>query len=384
MKLVFWVSFGVFFYTVLVYPAFMTLLGKLFHRPLRRGGEPRSVSLIIAACNEERHIGRALDQALEAEYPRDLLEIVVATDRGSTDRTHEIVRAYEDRGIRLITPPGGQIGKNVSIDAAMRETTGDIVLFADATAIWSRRAIRDIVAGFADPTIGCISARKAYWLEEGFGPASYRRYWFFEWLIDRGSSVFGYIPNASGGMHALRRGIYRSVPPHMIRDLIDPAQTVGQGYRAVLDPDIPYLDAPWRGAREVYRARVRITMRALSSTPYILGQLVQGGRYGAILLYASHKLLRWLLWLPAAGLLASSLWLAPFNAFFVHAGLIQALFYGAVPVALAAARAGRSLGPLTHWAFFVLSLTAMGHAFGLWAAGRKKATWRLREEAVTP
>jgi biofilm PGA synthesis N-glycosyltransferase PgaC len=239
MKLVFWVSFGVFFYTVLGYPAFMTLLGKLFHRSLRRGGEARSVSLIIAACNEERHIGRALDQALEAEYPRDLLEIVVATDRGSTDRTHEIVRAYEDRGIRLITPPGGQIGKNVSIDAAMRETTGDIVLFADATAIWSRRAIRDIVAGFADPTIGCISARKAYWLEEGFGPASYRRYWFFEWLIDRGSSVFGYIPNASGGMHALRRGIYRSVPPHMIRDLIDPAQTAGQGYRAVLDPDIP-------------------------------------------------------------------------------------------------------------------------------------------------
>jgi hypothetical protein len=39
MKLVFWVSFGVFFYTVLGYPAFMTLLGKLFHRPLRRGGE---------------------------------------------------------------------------------------------------------------------------------------------------------------------------------------------------------------------------------------------------------------------------------------------------------------------------------------------------------
>jgi biofilm PGA synthesis N-glycosyltransferase PgaC len=174
----------------------------------------------------------------------------------------------------------------------MRETSGEIVLFADATAIWSRHAIRDIVAGFTDPAIGCISARKAYWLEDGFGPASYRRYWAFEWLIDRGSSVFGYIPNASGGMHALRRSIYHSVPPHMIRDLVDPAQAVGQGYRAVLDPEVPYLDAPWLGAREVYRARVRITMRSLSSTPYILSQLLVGRRYGAILLYASHKLLR--------------------------------------------------------------------------------------------
>jgi hypothetical protein len=63
----------------------------------------------------------------------------------------------------------------------------------------------------------------------------------------------------------------------------------------LLDPEVPYLDAPWLGPREVYRARVRITMRALSSTPYILSQLLAGRRYGAILLYASHKLLRWLL-----------------------------------------------------------------------------------------
>jgi hypothetical protein len=183
-------------------------------------------------------------------------------------------------------------------------------------------------------------------------------------------------------MHALRRSIYRSVPPHMIRDLVDPAQAAGQGYRVVLDPEIPYLDAPWLGAREVYRARVRITMRALSSTPYILSQLLTGHRYAAIALYGSHKLLRWLLWLPASTLLLSSLWLAPSHPAFAYAGLVQALLYAAVPVALAAARVGRHLGPLTDWAFFVLSLIAMAQAFCLWAAGRKKATWRLREIAA--
>ncbi len=382
MEAVFWISLLVILYTVVFYPAAMALIGLAFRRPLRKSDPMSTVSLIIAACNEEKHIGRALDQALDADCPRHLLEIVVATDRGSTDRTHEIVEAYRERGVRKVTPPGGQIGKNVSLDAAMRETTGEIVLFADATAIWSRHAIRDLAAGFADPRIGCISARKAYWKEQGFGPASYRRYWKLEWLIDRGSSVFGYVPNASGGMHALRRSIYRSVPPHMIRDLIDPAQAAGQGYRAVLDPEVPYLDAPWLGVREVYRARVRITMRALSSTPYILGQLLARRRHAAILLYTSHKLLRWLLWLPAGALFVSSLRLAPSQAFFAHTSALQLVLYALVPLALAAAKAGRHLGPLTHWAFFVLSLVAMAHASGLWAAGRKKATWRIREVVV--
>jgi cellulose synthase/poly-beta-1,6-N-acetylglucosamine synthase-like glycosyltransferase len=382
MEAVFWASLVVILYTVAVYPAAMALIGLVLHQPLRKSDRTPTVSLIIAACNEEEHIGRALDQALDADYPRDLLEIVVATDRGSTDRTHEIVEAYQERGVRKVTPPGGQIGKNVSLDAAMRETRGEIVLFADATAIWSRRAIHDLVAGFADPAVGCISARKAYWLEAGFGPASYRRYWSFEWLVDRGASVLGYIPNASGGMHALRRSIYRSIPPHMIRDLVDPAQAASQGYRAVLDPAVPYLDAPWLGAREVYRARVRITMRALSSTPYILGQLLAGRRYAAILIYTSHKLLRWFLWLPIGTLLLSSLWLAPAQAFYAHAALVQVLLYASVPVTLAAAKAGRQLGPLSHWAFFVLSLIAMAHGFGFWAAGRRKATWRLRAVAT--
>jgi glycosyltransferase involved in cell wall biosynthesis len=382
MEAVFLASLVVILYTVAVYPAAMALIGLVLHRPLRKSDRTPTVSLIIAACNEEEHIGRALDQALDGDYPRDLLEIVVATDRGSTDRTHEIVEAYQERGVRKVTPPGGQIGKNVSLDAAMHETRGEIVLFADATAIWSRRAIHDLVAGFADPAVGCISARKAYWLEAGFGPASYRRYWSFEWLVDRGASVLGYIPNASGGMHALRRSIYRSIPPHMIRDLVDPAQAASQGYRAVLDPAVPYLDAPWLGAREVYRARVRITMRALSSTPYILGQLLGGRRYAAILIYTSHKLLRWFLWLPIGTLLLSSLWLAPAQAFYAHAAMVQVLLYASVPVTLAAAKAGRQLGPLSHWAFFVLSLIAMAHGFGFWAAGRRKATWRLRAVAT--
>jgi glycosyltransferase involved in cell wall biosynthesis len=381
MITLFWLCAAGLLYPLLVYPGIMALLGTIRSRPLLRSGNRPAVALIVAACNEERHIRAMMEQLLAIDYPRKLLELVVASDAGSTDGTHAIVREYADRGIRLCQPGAGELGKNVSLDAAVATTRGEILVFADATAIWRPSAIGDLVGGFADPEIGCISARKAYWLEDGFGPHSYRSYWSLEGLVDRGSSLFGYVPNASGGMHALRRSIYRTVPGFMIRDLVDPAQAIGAGHAAVLDPKVTYDDAPWVSAREVYRARVRITVRALSSTGYILRQLAQGRRPAAVWQYVSHKLLRWLMWLPASGLLVASLALAPDNRWFAAAALVQLLLYALVPLTLMLAHRGRELPALSAWAFFVLSILAMAQGCAAWLLGRRKTTWRLRPDA---
>ena len=382
MITLFWLCAGALLYPLALYPALMTFLGLLRAHRLPRGPYRPSVAIIVAACNEERHIRAMMEQLLRVDYPRELLELVVASDAGSTDATQAIVREYADRGIILCLPAPGEVGKNVSLDAAVAATRGEILIFADATAIWRRPAIRRLAAGFADPKIGCISARKAYWLEDGFGPHSYRSYWSVEGLVDRGSSLLGYVPNASGGLHALRRSIYRSVPGYMIRDLIDPAQTLGAGYDAVLDPSVTYDDAPWVGAREVYRARVRITVRALSSTRYILAQLWRGRRPAAVWQYVSHKLLRWLMWLPAAGLFVASLALAPQSRWFAAAAVVQLLLYAVVPLAPAMARRGREVPALSAWAFFVLNILAMAQGSADWLVGRRKTTWRLRPGAV--
>ena len=380
METLFWASAAFLLYVLLLYPGLMALLGACLTPVIRREPVTPGISLIIAACNEDRYIGRMLEQVLRTDYPREQLDVVVASDEGSTDRTHAIVRAYEPSGVRLIQPERGAVGKNVSLDAAIRATRGEILVFADATAIWEPDCLRRLAADFADPRVGCVSARKAYWLEGGFGPGSYRGYWSVEGLVDAGSSLFGYVPNASGGLHALRRSIYEVVPNFMIRDLVDPAQSAGAGYLSVLDPEIRYLDAPWVGSAEVYRSRVRITMRALSSTPYILGRLLRGGRCMAAFQFVSHKLLRWFLWLPAAGLLASSLWLGAGSPLFALVALAQLLLYATVPVVLSGGRLAQRLPPLAHWAFFVASFVAMAHGFALWASGRKKATWRLRPQ----
>lgn len=382
MEEVFWITVAAMVYVLIAYPAIMVGIGLAFRARISKGKTQPTITLIVAACNEERFIGRMMEQIRQLDYPRDRLEAVVASDAGSTDRTHAIVRSHEQAGIRLCLPDPQEIGKNVSLDRAVATTSGEILIFADATAIWDPGALRAMVANFADPRVGCVAARKAYWLEDGFGPSSYRRYWDLEGMIDAGSSRLGYIPNASGGLHALRRDIYQVVPNYMIRDLIDPAQAAGAGHLSILDATVPYVDAPWVGAAEVYWSRVRITMRALSSTPYILGQLLGARRYLAVWQFVSHKLLRWFLWMPALTLLLSSVWLASQSIFYAAAALLQVLLYAAVPVGLVAARRGRRISGLADWSFFVVSLVAMAHGLSRSLRGQRKATWRLREPEI--
>ena len=83
------------------------------------------VTAIVAAWNEERHVGACLDSLLRQTYAP--LEILVADD-GSTDRTAEIARNHS--GVRLLTL--AHAGKAQALNHAAREARGDILLFLDA------------------------------------------------------------------------------------------------------------------------------------------------------------------------------------------------------------------------------------------------------------
>src|ERR1051325_5135046 len=87
-------------YTYVGYPALLYLVSRLFGRPVRGAEMTPRLSVIIAAYNEEKDMARKLEEALALDYPKDRLQIVVASDC-STDRTDDIVRGYKDRGVIL-------------------------------------------------------------------------------------------------------------------------------------------------------------------------------------------------------------------------------------------------------------------------------------------
>ena len=82
---------GVLTYTWVGYPGLLWILRRLFGHPAERGDQQPTVSIIVPVHNEQSGISAKLEDCLALEYPRDRIEILVASD-GSTDGTEAIDR----------------------------------------------------------------------------------------------------------------------------------------------------------------------------------------------------------------------------------------------------------------------------------------------------
>ena len=107
-----------------------------------------SVSIVIPARDEERHIGEALQSVLALDYPS--LDVVLVDDR-STDRTAAIVDtiARTHPGLRVARVealPEGWMGKCHALAVGAAQTRGDLLLFTDADIVMAPDALRRAVA----------------------------------------------------------------------------------------------------------------------------------------------------------------------------------------------------------------------------------------------
>ena len=157
---VFITSLALIAYAYMGYPALIFILSRIFGREPHRADIEPAVSVIIAAFNEERDLVQKIENTLALDYPREKLEIIIASDC-STDGTDELVRRYQDRGVILHKQPA-RLGKTVAQNCAVRISTGEVLVFSDATTMYEPDAIRKIVRSFADPEVGCVAGQLSY------------------------------------------------------------------------------------------------------------------------------------------------------------------------------------------------------------------------------
>jgi biofilm PGA synthesis N-glycosyltransferase PgaC len=177
-----WVSIGMVLLVTAGYPLFLASARLVFRRQRRIADAQPSVTLIIAAHNEEVCIGRKLENSLALEYPRELLEIVVASD-GSADRTAEIVESYGSRGVKLHAFP--RMGKTGVQNRVLRNVISEICVFSDANAMYRPEAIQKLVRNFADPSVACVCGQLIYQAGPDGAAQGERSYWNYEKFIKR-------------------------------------------------------------------------------------------------------------------------------------------------------------------------------------------------------
>jgi cellulose synthase/poly-beta-1,6-N-acetylglucosamine synthase-like glycosyltransferase len=382
-RLVFWTTVLSITYAYAGFPLLVTMVGTFRKRNVRKASVTPRMSLIIAAYNEEECIGQRMENALAMDYPADDLEIIIASD-GSSDGTEAIVEGYGDRGVRLLSLP--RQGKILALAAAVREATGEVLVFSDANTVVHPRALREMASNFADPEVGGVVGHTGYWIEEGSESSSRgeNSYWRYDTWIKELESRTGSVVSAHGGLYALRRELFQ--PPTdtaVTDDFYISTGVVERGFRLVFEPEARALEAAVKTSEREFSRRVRLMTRGLRGV-WLRRRLLNPFDYGfyALTLF-SHKLLRRLLPVALVLLLAASALLASSHPFYAAALGAQVAFYafGTAGYLFKSTRVGR-------WKLFYLPFFfCMANAASLLAVSRflrgdRVTLWQPQRHAV--
>jgi cellulose synthase/poly-beta-1,6-N-acetylglucosamine synthase-like glycosyltransferase len=253
VKTLFWASLGALAWTHVGYPTAAAAVARVRGRGVRRddGLEP-TVSVIVAAHDEEAVIERRLENLLALNYPADKLELVVASD-ASEDRTDELVERHAPR-VRLVRCPRG--GKVAAQNHTVPKTSGEILAFSDANAAWAPDAVRKLVRNFADPEVAYVCGRLR--LERADGSNREGAYWRYELWLRGSESRLHSVTGGNGSIYAVRREDYVDVDPRFGHDLAFPYLMVQRGRRAVYEPEALAFEKPTPSNEAEYRRKVRM------------------------------------------------------------------------------------------------------------------------------
>jgi glycosyltransferase involved in cell wall biosynthesis len=330
MRKVFWGSLAALAWTHVGYPAAAAVAARIAPRPVRRGDVLPSVTVIVAAHNEEDVIAGRVENVLALDYPAELVNIVVASD-ASTDDTHAIVREiakHEPRVSLLECPRGGKVAAQ---NLAVAQSEAGIVAFSDANTTWAPDALRMLVRSFADPEVAYCCGRLV--LESADGTNVEGAYWRMETWLREQESATGSLTGGYGSIYAVRHSDYVDVDPRFGHDLSFPYLMVQRGRRAVYDPDAVAFEKPTPDVEDEYRRKVRMFEHCWAIV--LEGRMLRDVDPIYATELVSHRHLRY-----ASGLLHLAA-LASNTALLGRGPLYRALFAGQLAfLGLAAARPG--------------------------------------------
>jgi cellulose synthase/poly-beta-1,6-N-acetylglucosamine synthase-like glycosyltransferase len=378
LAILFWSSIILIVWTQLGYAFALAILARSRRSPAPTtapGKLPR-LSLIVAAHDEEQVIAAKVANALSLDYPRELLEVIVACD-GCSDGTAERARqAGADLVLEL--PRGGKIRAQ---DASVERAGGMVLAFSDANSLWEQEAARALVGAFVDPRVGYACGQVRFVQGASGREAGNQEgvYWRYEMAIRGWESRLSSITAGNGAIYATRSDAYLIVDPIMGHDLSLPFNMVKRGLRAVYVPEarasekmVPSLGGEFARKRRMMSHTWPILLRGgmLSPRGYTPG-------YAAMIL--SHRVLRYAS--PGLHLLALA---SNIGLLALGAGSTETLYEITLGLQLGVLAAALLAGPLRLRPLLLARyyvLTTASPAAGLWDWLRHgtEASWEAAE-----
>ena len=274
IPLLFWFCAGLILYIYIGYPLLVAALAQLRRKPVFSASVFPSVTLLIAAYNEEEVIAQKLENSLALNYPPDKLQVIVAAD-GSDDDTPKIVEDFAAQGIELSYHPERR-GKMAAINRAMDKAQGEIIVFSDANNLYTANTLRALAAPFSKQEVGGVVGAKKIISGDSSVGESEGLYWRYEAFLKEQETRLGCCTATAGEIFAMRRVLFEKPPEEIINDdFYLMAKIIRQGFNVIYTPEAHSYERVSLSADEEVKRRARIV----------------AGRYQAMRL--AHKLLPW-------------------------------------------------------------------------------------------
>lgn len=377
---IFWFSAGTVIYAYVGYPLAIGCASRWFGRrglPRPLGAEELpTVSVIVAAYNEESVIEARIENALALDYPPEKLEIVIASD-ASSDRTAELVRRAASPQVRLIEF-ASRGGKASVLNGAVPQTGGDVLVFSDANTEMESQSLRRMIDHFADSEVGVVCG-KLIIVDPRRGRNVDGLYWKYETFLKRCEGSLGALLGANGAIYAMRRNVFGPLPPGtIVDDFVLPLQArIKTGCRLLFAENaIAHEHAPVHIGDE-FRRRVRIGTGDFQSLE-TLWPLLSPWQGWTAFCFFSHKLLRWLCPLFLVTAIVSSLLLSS-NPLYAVAAIIQLAFYAIAALGLRVSGPGLPSRVIRLHTMFCAMNLALAAGCVRHCIGRSQGIWSRTE-----
>ena len=261
MTTVFIVSVVFIIYTYALFPVFLHFRAK--SKPPLRSVEPDTwptVSIVIAAHNEEPNLATKIKTLEELDYPPELLEWIFVSD-GSTDGTHAYLdKAFSEHSNRHVVHLEKSLGKCGALNTGIAQATGEIILFMDARQPVSNNAVKKLIPFLLDPTVGAVSGELVLAEDSSNEAGNFGLYWRYEkWIRDNESRLFS-TTGATGALYAIRRADFI---PNKLGTLLDdfntPASLLKHGKRTLFVQGAYAFDRAADDLKQEFGRKVRNT-----------------------------------------------------------------------------------------------------------------------------
>jgi biofilm PGA synthesis N-glycosyltransferase PgaC len=322
----FWFLFFLVFYTYILYPLILRLLAIFYvQKKDYSNNSILKIDFVILAYNEEKVILEKILNSLECLKRIKGAQLWLVSD-GSTDKTNEIVTSLIDYP-NFHFVPLKRSGKSQSINRVIPLLNGDIVVFSDANVEFTESTIPNLLKPFSNNDVGCTCGKVVYRnpnnVISGDGESFY---WKYENEIKKLESIIGYVAGATGAVYAIRRNLFKILPPNCINDdFTISMKIVESGFKSLYVEDAIVYENVAPTVKDEFKRHIRDATGHYISIFHLL-KLINIFLGLRSIIFWSHRLIRWSVPFLLIFLLISNISLLS-NKIYLLLFYIQILFY---------------------------------------------------------